>query len=204
MRARRYRPVPLVLALVLTCASIAQTTRPARSSWPDVVAALADALVDESGEATVSSLLGGAEIRRFDRADADDSAALRTALNGTLVVAAHGYLGVPNTLASDLAVDFQNSPVVPEEIRAELVPQDDAHAKRANITAAQWVHNSLQPATVQPVGVIALLRREPVDSANSSLDAYTLKFVLLKAEYLSGGQLRITHVVYGDTRHIIR
>jgi len=204
MQVRLLYSGTLLFAVALTYVARAQTTKPARVPWPELVARLADALVEERDEASVSNLLSGAGIRRFDRAESEDVSAFRSALQGTLVVAAHGYLGVPNSLASDLAVDFQNSPVVPEEIRSELVPQDDAHAKRANITAAQWVHNSIQPATVQPVGVIALLRREPVDSANSSLDAYTLKFVLLKAEYHSGGQLRITHVVYGDTRHIIR
>jgi hypothetical protein len=190
---------------LLVCVSQGQTTQPVRLAWPDVVTSIADAVVDERGEENLAHLLpGDVLVRRFDRADCDDLPTLHTALQGTLVVATHGYLGVPNSLASDLAVDFRNSPIVPEEIRSELIPEDEAQAKRANITAAQWVHNTIQPASMQPIGVIALLRRDPIDPANSSLDSYTLKFILLKAEPMPGGQFRITHVVYGDTRHIIR
>jgi hypothetical protein len=220
---RRKAPLRIVLAALISAAlaalapltrSAAQTTQPAllapivstaRQPWPDVVSSLADALVEPGGEQAVSRLLpDDVLVRRFDHADYDDRLALRDALAGLTVVATHGYLGVPNSIASDLAVDFRNSTNVPDEVKAPMLPEDDTAAKRANVTAAQWFTNTLAPATAQPIGLIVLLKREDADGAVRTSETYSLVFVLLKADPTPTGQFRITHVVYGDTRNIVR
>jgi hypothetical protein len=180
-----------------------------KQSWPDFVSALADAMVEPAkGEDTLSRLLpDDVLIRRFDRSDYDQRAAIREAVVGMTVVATHGYLGVPNCVATDLANDFRDSTRVSDELKNQLIPADETLEKRANITAGQWLTGTLEPQTAQPIGLIVLLPAEE-DAAATVPDGSTarpgLLFVLLKAHPLSSGQFRVTHIVFGDMSQIGR
>lgn len=211
------RRIDLIAVLVgaaatLVCAQATQSRQPApateRAPWPEFVATLAETLVDPAGtdESVARVIYDDVPIRRFDRSEPDDRLTLRDATLGFAVIGTHGYVGVPNTIATDLAMDFRNAVDIPEDVRTQMVPTDE-QVKRANITAAQWVNNALQPTAGQPVGLIVLLGPEPEtlsDFPAQLSDPRPIIFVLVKAEPGDSRSFRITHIVYGDTSRIVR
>jgi hypothetical protein len=211
----------LILFILVWCASagigLGQTSQPAAAgtaspddaarspmSWSQTVHALANALVNSGeGESLRAVLPAGTAIRRFDRLDPEDRLSLRESTVGGAVIMAIGYASRPDTIASDFSNAVQAAPFLPELIREQFAlgggPDD---AKRANDIAAEWVYSTLQPGVEQPIGLIALWQ-ERAPSTPGATPTSQIFFVLLKGE-LRGEQYHVTHVIYGDTTHILR
>jgi hypothetical protein len=108
----------------------------------------------------------------------------------------HAYTKTPATLATDLAADFRDNESVSQSVRRQMVPPDDAATKRADVTAAQWLRQILQPEKEQPIGVIVLWPDVRKNGGSSSATPWPT-FVLVKGE-ATGEGFRITRLIYGD------
>lgn len=187
-------------------AAWAQTSQPAESpkTWEQTVQVLADALVNSSERDRLAAVLPpGTAVRRFDRLDPEDRLSLRETTGGAVVVASLSYTSSPTTMATDLANSLRDAEFVPEAIRNEFMPDGDAPSKGANETAAHWISTTLQPGVEQPVGVVVLWQQR-APRTPSEQPTGLLIFVLVKGQPVSATEHRITQVIYGDTRQIMR
>jgi hypothetical protein len=177
----------------------AQTTQPA-SAWSTTVMALANALVDQTDDSTLCSLVSeDTLIRQFNRTVRETPMSLHQQFAGMSVLAARGYPGVPEELASDLAADFKGAEL-PETIKRKLIAADDADTRRANTTAAKWITMTLEPSEGEPVGVIVLWQPEQRDSSTdeNAPPAALPMFVLVRGERTGRDSFRIRQIHYGD------
>jgi len=108
----------------------------------------------------------------------------------------HAYDKTPTTLASDLSNDFTAAgDTVPQSIRDGMIPPDEAAAKRANETAADWLVQVLHPEKHEVMGVIVLW---PASRGHSiASDPKRAIFVLVKGEK-ADGQYVFHQITFGD------
>jgi hypothetical protein len=99
--------------------------------------------------------------------------------------------------AADLAADVRASNSMPDDLRRQFIPKDDAATKRANMTSQQWVGALLHPENDQFVGVIVLCVSAPTSEAKPPV------FVLIKGKKIEDDQFRITQLVFGDARQAL-
>jgi hypothetical protein len=209
MRHKLYLAV--VFAFLLTTVGLAPpahaqqaTTRPAAAAatWPEATSRLSRALVGKDITELATVVAGIDKMTRFGSDAYETPDRLLSATTGMTVLGVHAYAKTPATLASDLAGDFRDNESIPMSVRREMIPVDDAAAKRADVTAAQWLAQILRPEKEQPVGVIVLWpdpRRK--DGIGSTSPRPT--FVLVKGE-ATGDGYRITQLIYGDPLHAER
>jgi hypothetical protein len=118
------------------------------------------------------------------------------ATTGSTVIGVHAYDKTPTTLASDLSNDFTAAAdVVPQSVREGMVPPDEAAAKRANETAADWLVQVLQPEKHEVMGVIIL--RPQIRGRAIAGDPKRAIFVLVKGEKVDGVYV-FRQITFGD------
>jgi hypothetical protein len=184
----------------------AQSTQPADPalSWEQTVQMLADALVAPDEREELSLVLpAGTAIRRFDRMDPEDRLSLRSITAGSVLIGAFAYRSTPTTMASDLIGSLQDAEFIPDTVRDEFAVGGDKEIRQANETASIWVSTTLQPGVEQPVGVLVLWQVKAPQSPSEQAEGQLI-FVLVKAHAEPTGRFRISQLMYGDTRHIIR
>jgi hypothetical protein len=185
-----------VLLSVLVGSGSAQTTRPAPAGFSGAVEDVSEGLVSGDVSALNKLLDESATFGGFD-ADARHTAEqLIVATTGGAVVSLHAYGQLPANLASDLATDFSKADHLPEAIRKEMMP-DPANVVKANVTATQWIMQTLDPNRKQLIGVIVVWPREHKAAANLRPDLVRPIFVLLKGE-IADGKVRVKQIVFGD------
>ncbi len=172
-----------------------QTTRPAPASFAELIHRLGEGLV--SGDSTPLSLAmaDDATIDAFgERQQSPDR--LVAACNGATLISFRAYAQTPSCLASDLAEDFEKARDIPETVRREMIP-DSETITRANVVAAQWVMQTLDPARKHVVGVIAICPPPEHTPANVRPTPVKPVFVLIKAE-MDAGKAKIRQIVFGN------
>jgi hypothetical protein len=183
----------------------AQSTQPATApvsfaatEWPNRVQALARALAGSDLTAVEAILAPAPAIRGFSSEALQTPARLLGATTGSKVLGVHAYPATPKTLASDLATDIQEAgETVPESTRQQMIPPDEAAARRANETAAAWIASTLKTdeADAQPTAVILLW---PVEhKSRREGPARRATFVLVKGER-HGDRVTFRQIVFGD------
>jgi hypothetical protein len=204
------------MSLVLTVNAAAQTTRPASaptstpvvgttttaaattqaSGWQATLGRLSEALSGQDLGGLKSTIGRDVQIRSFASDAPSTPERLLTAGSRAKLIGTHAYSGVPTTLASDLANDFQAAgDIVPEQIRKDMQPADEKAAKRADETAAAWITQALAPKKDQPVGVMVFWptdKRLPTD--NSPRRAV---FVLVRGQVAKDAYV-VQQVTFGD------
>jgi hypothetical protein len=165
-------------------------------SWQQTIDRLAEQLSGQDLNALRRTLDRDAGVRRFSSDAASTAERLLAATTQAKLLGAHGYPRVPQTLAGDLANDFQKAgDLVPQQVRDDMTPPDAAAQRRANDTAAAWVTQVLQPKKDQVVGVIVFWptdRRLPTDTT-----ARRAIFVLVKGQ-LRNGSYVMQQLTFGD------
>ena len=195
-----------------TTQPVTTTTSPASAPAPEETTTTPDPSRDPGWVQTIERLAGqlsgqdlGAIRHTLDRDTAirkfssDATVTPERLLASTMqakLLGAHAYPQVPQTLASDLGSDFRNAgEVVPQQVRDDMTPPDEAAAKRANETAAAWVTQVLQPRKDQPVGVIVFWPTETRLPGDTS--ARRAIFVLIKG-HAANGAYAVERVAFGD------
>jgi len=195
----------LILALALSpLAARGQTTQPTTRSatrdWPHAVQALAQALSGTDLPALQAILEPAPAIRGFASENLQTPERMMGTTTGSKVLGAHAYGATPQKLASDLAEDFRAAgDAVPEQARQQMIPPDEAAARRANDTAAEWVASVLRDdndaKTPRPTGVIILW---PADrKSRVEGPARRAIFVLVRGEK-QGSRFVFRQIVFGD------
>ena len=175
----------------------AATTTPAETSpWEATVKRLADVLTGQDLVALKSTLGRDVQIRSFASDSNSTPERLLAGTSRAKRIGLHAYDGVPSTLASDLASDFQAAgDVVPEQVRKDMQPPDDKAAKRANETAAAWIAQALAPKKDQVVGVMVFWpgeHRAPNDNSPRRAIFLLVKGQLVKDTYV------VQQITFGD------
>jgi hypothetical protein len=197
-----------------TAAPSAPTTEPAMdaANWEEAVGSLVKVLTDDTEDAaTLSALLpDSAVIQRFGANEADSRYKLHQKTAGLTTVSAHAYGWPADKIAEDLASSVKAFANMPDELRRQFVPRDDAETKKFNAVAHQWVAGSLRPVPGQLVAVILLWEPPPsimtnllMNSAATPSDLKQPLFVLVKGQKSDDGQFQVTQVCYGDSRQAL-
>ena len=193
--------VPLAVVVFLSIVwgvsadAMAQTTRPVPAAFGKLIERIGDGLVGGDSTAMSEALADDVNIDGFGESQRTAEKLLQAA-NGATLVSKRVYGQTPNNLASDLADDFSNAKEVPESVRREMMPDNDA-VVRANVTAAQWIIQMLGPNRRQLIGVIVLCPRPESTPANMRPTPIKPIFVLIKAE-MDGGKAKIKQMIFGN------
>jgi hypothetical protein len=199
----------VVVGLLLCAPSLGQTTQPA-TTWTQNVARVADALTGQNADpAAIGALVPTtASITRFGSREPESPYRMLQQTREMTVVSLRGYTWPALTIASDLSADIKDSTSLPESVQKQFDLKDQADARRANTTAAQWVAGVLQPQTGEVVAVILLWPPAPavasVAEFAETAEARQPTFVLIKAQVISGDQFRITQIAYGDLTQALK
>lgn len=179
--------------LLIGANASAQATRPS-DSWTGVVEELQRALGESDAGAMVKLMSDDVDIACFDSRQADAVRLMARTRRAELVFA-RTYQQVPANLASELS-DVIRNVRVPEEVRNQLVLRDEAHGKRANTTAAEWLGASLSLRPHEQMAVVVLWCEHPATPMEPA--QAELVFILLKGTAEKDKPAKITRVVYGD------
>jgi hypothetical protein len=188
----------LILALATTAAA-GQTTRAAQTPpWPATVKRFAQALVSGKDQAALAECDPKAVIVPLHGEGQSIDHLLATVAGGRLL-GAHGYLYPPLAMGADVAADFKNAALIPDDVKEKMIPADDDGMKRANATAVQWVAEMLQAKQDDPVGVIVFWRpNHDRDNILGAAAAPEVVFILLKGEPAGKDQFHIVLAAYGN------
>jgi hypothetical protein len=162
------------------------------------MAQLGNALASRDVPAVDRLLVPMPLIRNFTSDSAQPAERLIAATMDARVLGVHAYLGVPSTVATDLATDVKEAgEAIPQQAMvAGLVPADEAAARRANETAAAWVAQVLQPGPDDLVGVIVVWPGKRSDLLSPS--ARHPIFVLVKGRANPDGGCTVQRIHFGD------
>jgi hypothetical protein len=186
----------LVAILVATVATAsAQTTKPAPEPFAQVLTNLSNGLVN--GDVTTLSKLITTQTRitSFDGDVSETGGRIFAATNGGTIVTSRCYHQLPVNLASDIATDFSNASCVPDLARKQMTP-DANDVVKANVTAAQWIAQTLNPSGSQLIGVIVIWPAPPPVSVNRRPEPLRPVFVLVKADLAANG-ITLNQIVFG-------
>ena len=157
---------------------------------------LATLLADKDLPALQKILNPSPVIRPFSSDALQTHERLLGATTGSTVLGVHAYDKTPTTLASDLSNDFSAAgDVVPQSVREGMIPPDEAAAKRANETAAEWLVQVLHPEKHEVMGVVILW--PAVRGRSIASDPKRAIFVLVKGEKVDG-QYVFHQITFGD------
>jgi hypothetical protein len=191
--------IGLLIVATTATAAAGQTTRPAPAPpWPETVQRFAQALVSDKATAAAAECDPNAILRPF-HAEAKGIERLLTTVAGGKLLGAHAYFYPPLAMGADVAADFKNARIVPDDIKQNMIPADDDGMKRANATAVQWVAEMLQAQQDDPIGVIVFWR--PHQDSDSLLGAAAppqVVFILLKGAPFGKDQFHIVQAEYGN------
>jgi hypothetical protein len=197
--------LPFVV-LSLATAARGQTTRPAAPAtpqqvWARTVEGFAKALVAGDLNGVNAALAPRASIRRFEGNANQEAWRLFERLEKSTLVGQHAYLHPPLVMAADVASDFKGAAVVPDDVKARFIIDDEAEIKRANATAVQWVGEQLAVKNGAPVAVIVLWTQRVGAAAGvgvaSEKAQHDVVFVLCRGEEGAVQGQKIKTVVYG-------
>jgi len=167
--------------------------------WRQVVSDVALTLSGELPQGRQSALAARVTndtvIHRFNRLERDSAQQMCDQLAGLSAVYQRGYAGVPESMASDIAAAVHDGSL-PGAVKKQLIP-DEAGLRRANVTAAAWLTQTLEPADGDLVGVIVFCPEASAARSGDSSDAPTIQFVVFKGCPTARG-LVLTRMVYGD------
>ncbi len=184
-----------MLVLLLTCPVWAQTTRPAPNAFSAVILKLSNGLVNGDVAMLPQVINKDTTITSFDGDVSETGGRMFAATNGGAIVTSRCYRQLPMNLASDIATDFSNAPSVPDVARKDMTPASDSVVK-ANVTAAQWIAQTLRPSANQLVGVIVVwppLSQGSIDQRPAPLRPV---FVLVKGE-MDGDRVVLKQILFG-------
>ena len=112
------------------------------------------------------------------------------------------YVGIPQTLASDLAAALHDQGA-PDLTKRLFTPRTPDELKHADVIAAQWVQDSLKPSTSDAVGVI-LFCTDMSDAVDHPSDLVAKPagplIVIVDADNASANGQTIRRVIFGDPR----
>lgn len=183
----------LVVTPVRSESAFGQATQPA-DGWAMVVERLAVALATEESSESTQFVVPGATIQTFYGGKGHDVFDVEELVRAGTLIGAHAYAGVPQSFASDLAADTRTSPAVPDELKDQFGFADDAAARKANRTAADWMDRVLAPEPNESVGAIVVWH-----PTSGGLGRPGPVFVLVVGEHdASGRAFRVTRVVFGN------
>ncbi|HEV8379899.1 MAG TPA: hypothetical protein VGP99_13695 [Tepidisphaeraceae bacterium] len=168
------RFVILFFAVLFALAQQAGGDNPAPDNWPKTVEAFGTALSDNDAGALLAVLGEDVSITTFDTKNGDAIRLLARTKKGALIKS-FSYVHAPEAMASDVAGAFKDAEV-PEELKRKMAMRDDAHARRANRTAATWLTESLGAKQGDKVGVLMFWCDK---SANGEAEVV---FILVKGE----------------------
>jgi hypothetical protein len=199
------------ICMLLVARGSGQTTQPSTQSpqtpWNDYVNRIATVLVENPGSASLSQLIADdVSVRQFGSAEVESRYRLQQKTTGMVAIATRAYAWPIATLASDLAGDLRDCDALPEPVRKQFIPRDDADTTRANSVAQQWISGVLQPAAGDYVGVIVFWEKPPPTGSlvlSSNSENKQPVFVLVKGQKTDDDQFRITQVAYGDARQAL-
>jgi hypothetical protein len=168
-----------------------------RADWSGTMNQLATLLAGKDLPALQQLLRPSPIIRPFSSDALQTHERLLGATTGSTVLGVHAYDKPPTTLATDLSNDFANAPadVVPQNVRERMVPRDEAAARRANETAAEWLVQVLQPDKHEATGVIVLW--PPTRGRSIAAAPRRATFVLVKGENVDGLYV-LRQITFGD------
>lgn len=190
--------VLLVCGADLSGQATQPTSHPAVRDWPQTVQAAADAMAHNKPAALEALLAPSAVVREFadDTPRSPERATL--AMKGSTLLGVHAYPATPSSLASDLADDLRSAgEVVPEQTRQHMIPADEATARRADATAAQWIDSVLRrdDGESHPTGVLLFW----TEARKSRLERSERRAVFVVLQGIrEGNAFRIKQVVLGD------
>jgi hypothetical protein len=198
----------LVLSAPLCAPTRGQATQPVSASWIETAAALVDALIDPSADASAVGRLipDSAIIQRFGSREQESPFRLQQQVQGMSLIAVRGYTWPAPTIASDMASDIKQAQSLPPVVQKLFEIKDDADGRRANTTAAQWVSGVLGPNTGELVAVAVLWPPQPAVASSDDAavpDAREPFFVLIKGHAVEGS-FRIAQITYGDARSALK
>jgi hypothetical protein len=208
MIPRRWYPATLITVLVCASAT-AQTTQPSSPSpWQEVVSRLAENLRDETGPAALGEIVGDETIiSAFGSTQNESRYRLHQQTTGLIVVSARGYTWPAEAVASALASDVNACDPLPDTIRAQFTPIDQADELRCNQTAQQWIISTLQPQAGQFVGVVMLWESKPAITSllvrSQPGEVKPPVLLLIKARSIGEDRFQILHITYGDVRQAL-
>jgi hypothetical protein len=204
----RYWQIIGFICVLFVARGSGQTTQPAAPSpWTDLVNKVGTLLIEEPASGSLTELIpDDVPIRQFNSTEIESRYRLQQKTGGMIVVATRGYSWPSVTLASDLSTDLQNCEALPEPIRKQFTPRDDAGMVRANSVAQQWISGVLQPTTGQCVAILVLWEHPPaagsVVLSGPSENKQPL-MILIKGQKIDEDQFRITQISYGDVRQAL-
>jgi len=125
---------------------------PDNSNWAKTVEALGVALSENDAGALLAVLSDDVSITTCDMKNGDAVRLLARTKKATLI-SSLSYVYAPENMANDVAEAFKNAEV-PEELKRRMAMRDDAHARRANRTAVNWLGEALAAKQGDKVGVL--------------------------------------------------
>lgn len=195
-----------VLAIAIMMSYVApamgQVTRPASTTQPATPPAAWDAAVDKLSRALLESdvarlvdaLPQGATVRCFDGTAGDGARLLARVSHGSLVFG-RTYKGIPDRLATAIADQVSNSEA-PEEARQGWLIEGEAHARRADAIAGEWVELTLGVKQEELTAVLLFWRARPPSPGEAP--TFEPVFVLLKGRQTPDGAVEVASVAYGN------
>jgi len=203
----RYWQIIGFICVLLVARGRGQTTQPTSpTSWNEIISKVGELLIADPTPSSITDLVpDDVQIRQFG-GEAESRYRLQQKASGMVVVSAHGYAWPGVTFASDLATDLRDSESLPQNIRKQFMPRDDADAARANSVAEQWIGGVLHPTNGQYVAVLVLWDHPPQPGSlllGSTPENKQPIFVLLKGQKTGEDQFRIVQITYGDSRQAL-
>jgi hypothetical protein len=190
-----------VAVLLFSGTAYGQTTQPAEQPWPKAANALSKALAATDTGSLASLLAEGAVIRAFD-SKADNIVALLARTEKSQVIGAFADFHEPQSMAATIAAAFKTSPIVPDAIKRQMVPENEA-VPRANATAVQWLAAELGAKAGDPVAILVFWApatdAPTAEPGNETASAnMELVFVLVRGEETSAKTFRAKALVFGN------
>jgi hypothetical protein len=125
------------------------------------------------------------------------------------LISARAYAWPSETIATDLGADISACELMPQAMRRQYAPRDDADARRSNQIAKQWIGSVLQPTSDSFIAVLVLWEPPPIVSQTFMIgSAPTTEpnppvIVLLRGEKDESGNVRITRIAYGNVKEAL-
>lgn len=184
---------PWLCAILFVCSAFGQTKQ-SRTGWADAIKQFGASVVEGDLRSARAVCISPMPVRTLDSEATVDLPSLVLMTDGGRLLASHGYIHPPTTMAADLAKDFKNASDIPDGVRTQMTPSDPEQMRSANATAASWFAQVLQIADKTPVGVIVIW---PTSGDRIARESPSPVFILVRGAEVSAGDFRITGVAFG-------